>query len=337
MTADRSRGMRVAFFGATTLLSREIRRHLESKGFPALTVSLYDSRGEEGSLSEFAGEALIVQRPVELLVESCDLGFVCGDGDPEAGRYLDWIAGGGGVAVDLAGSTSGRRDVPVINCDVNPELLTQDTRLVAAPMPAAHALSTVLDRLRGSFPILGATATVFRPASERGDEGIEELHLQTAALLSFSSLPTGVLGRQSAFDLFPVSLLGDGEARLEERARQEVLGVLRATDLPLDIRIFQAPIFHGHACTLHVRLDAAPGVEDVIEALDEKGVIIISRGEDGRTPAGLAEEGGIRIAEVLPAQSSPGSFWLWFVSDGIRSGTALNAARLAERIVGITV
>ena len=57
-------GTRIAFFGATSLLGREIRSALERRAFQAAAVKLYDTAGE-GTLSEYDGEPLLVSRPDE--------------------------------------------------------------------------------------------------------------------------------------------------------------------------------------------------------------------------------------------------------------------------------
>lgn len=335
MPADRAGGLRVAFFGAMSLLAREVRRHLESRGFPAGGVSLYDTGANEGSVTEFAGEAAIVQRPEESLVNESDLAFICGADDPRSAEYVEWATRGGGLAVDLSGATRSRPEVPVINCDVNPEAIGAGGRVVAAPVPTAHALSVLLHRIRRTYPMRAATATIFRPASEHGDRGIEELQQQTVSLLSFASVPTEVLGRRSAFNLFPLSLQGAPEASLEERTRTDVLRVLGVSDLPLAVRLFQAPVFHGHCYSIYVEADGAGRIEEIAGALEQSGVVSVSRGEDGRTPAELAAEPGIWVAEVTEASPRPGCFWIWAVSDAIRYGTALNAARLAEKVAEI--
>src|SRR5262245_32802690 len=100
MATERAEGLRVSFFGAMTLLAREIRRHLDQQAFPVRSMSLYDVGEKEGSVTEFAGEAMIVTRPEEELVGGVDLAFVCGESDPKSAEYVEWVARGGGVVID---------------------------------------------------------------------------------------------------------------------------------------------------------------------------------------------------------------------------------------------
>ncbi|MBI3449553.1 MAG: hypothetical protein HY049_11645 [Acidobacteria bacterium] len=334
MAPERRAGLRIAFFGAMAPLAREVRERLESASLPASRVSLYDSGEFEGSVTEFDGEAMIVQRAEPALVEDCDLAFICSSSDARSVEYVDWIARAGGIAVDLAGATRGRSGVPLVNCDVNPEALRAGGRVFAVPGSLAHPLSTILHRLSLADMVRRAEATIFRPAAEFGERGVEELHRQTVALLSFAEIPRDVLGRQSAFNLFPISLLGETGREVEESTRRDVLGVLRDRDIPLAVRVIQAPVFHGHAYSIHVEFDGAHSAEAMARALRQEGVVSVSGEDDGRSPAELAAEPGIWVAEVAPEPQGGGA-WIWAVTDAIRSGVALNAVRVAGLLAEI--
>jgi aspartate-semialdehyde dehydrogenase len=316
-----------------SLLAQEIRGRLEAAGFPVDVMRLYDTGEHEGALTEFAGEAMVVTAPDEDIADETDLAFVCGEDDPRSALYLDWVGRGRGVAVDLVGATRRRAEVPVVNCDVNPEAIRPGGRLVAAPHPLAHPLGTLLHRVRIAFPLREASATILRPVSDHGEAGIQELQRQTVELLSFREIPKETFGRQVAFNIVPLAVLG--EADLEARAADDVRRVLAAPGLPLALRVLQAPTFYGHGYSLHVLVEGAPSAGEVASALELPGVVSIS-GEDGpRTPVDLADEAGIWVAGVTPDPGRPGGFWIWAVTDAVRSGAAANAARIASRLVEV--
>ena len=58
--------------------------------------------------------------------------------------------------------------------------------------PAAVALALLLLRARKAGNVTKVIATVFEPASEHGQKGMDELHQQTVNLLSFQQMPTNV-------------------------------------------------------------------------------------------------------------------------------------------------
>lgn len=335
MATERGDGLRVSFFGAMTLLAKEIRRQLEDQAFPVRSASLYDMREREGSVTDFAGEAMIVTRAEEALVGAVDLAFVCGESDPRSADYIEWVTRSGGVAIDLAGASRGLRDVPVVNLDVNPEALEGKGRRFAVPHTLAHPLTTIFHRLGSDYTPIQTSVTIFRPVSDLDDLGIEELHRQTVSLLSFSQVPTEVFGRQIAFNLAPLSVVDGSGAALQERIREDFGRVLSDPDPDLGVLVIQAPVFHGHCHSIHVLLEEKPSIEEIESALETPGVVSISRGGAGRTPVDLATETGIWIADIQEDRGRRGAFWIWAVSDAVRSGVALNAARLAVKVAEI--
>jgi aspartate-semialdehyde dehydrogenase len=335
VSSSETRALTVAVYGAMSPLAQELRRQLEGMSIPVAKMRLFEAAGQEGTLSEFAGEAMVVAVPDEDEASRADLSFLCSEDDPRSVHYLDWIARGQGVAVDMIGATRQRADVPVVNCDVNPQLVQSGLRVAAVPHPMAHPLSTILHRLRDSFSLRDCCATVFRPASDHGKKGVEELHQQTLSVLNFSTGPREVFGRQMAFNLFPLAVQGEGGAALETIVREDVLKVLDDPHAPVSLRILQVPIFYGHCYSIRVRLEDEPSPDDVRAALDHPEVIRVSEADNQRTPAEIGAESGIWIADIRRDPAGQGACWLWAITDGIRSGAALNAARLAERLMGI--
>jgi aspartate-semialdehyde dehydrogenase len=328
------RGLRIAFFGAMSPMAQEVMRQLEENAFPVERLHLYDIMEKDGAITEFSGEAVVVTQPDKESAGTADLSFICGDDDPRSGEYLEWISARDGVVLDLVGASRHREGVPVVNCDVNPDVIDQGAKLMAAPHPVAHPLSTILFRLNRAFGVKDACVTAHRPVSDFGKAGVDELHQQTIGLLTFAEVPKEIFGRQVAFNLLPLSLQGEEGEVIEAIVREDVLRVISSETMGLSLRVIQAPIFHGHCYSIRVELGPEATPVRIEEALELQGVIRISQEDDGLSPAELASEPGIWIADIAPDAGRPGSYWIWAISDGMRSGTASNAARLAERLLG---
>src|ERR1700685_101173 len=77
--------------------------------------------------------------------------------------------------------------------------------LQPGPVVVAHPAATVLAllalRSQKAAQIQRMIATVFEPASENGQKGMDELHEQTVNLLSFQELPKNVFDIQVAFNM----------------------------------------------------------------------------------------------------------------------------------------
>src|SRR5712691_10422078 len=125
--------------------------------------------------------------------------------------------------------------------------------------PAAIVMALLALRARKAGKVQRMIATVFEPASEHGQKGMDELHEQTVNLLSFQQMPKSVFDTQVAFNM--VTRYGEQSvaslATIEHRVLkhyQQIAG--KDAQLP-SLLLVQAPIFHGHAFAMHVEMKDA--------------------------------------------------------------------------------
>ncbi len=330
-------GTRVAFFGPTTLLAKEIRRTLEGGTLAVSDVRLYDEVAE-GTLTEFAGEALAVTRPDEETLPDLDLAFMCGPAGPTAG-YLAWAERHGFVAVDLSGASSGMTQVPLVHVGINPGDIATGGRpcpIIAAPQALAHNLASLGAAVGGAGPLTRIEAVGLRPAADLGDKAVDELYRQTVALLNFTSVPSEEFGRQQAFNILPTggvpaSLACGTEDRLAEETRR-LLG-LGAEGVAIDTAF--APLFHGHACHVVLMFDAPVERAAVRDSLMQTRGVRIIEDPGSFSPVELAGETDIAVLLTAPSSGSARRVALWSYCDNLRGGAALNAVRIAERVADL--
>jgi aspartate-semialdehyde dehydrogenase len=335
MAGPNAAGAHIAVFDATTLLAKGVKEQLVTRSFPAASVRLFTSRTDpDSNLTEFAGEAMLVTAPDIDALEGLDIAFLCGSRE-EGALYLDWPARKGFVAIDLTSAGSGARGVPLVNAMVNPEAIPAGSGLIATPHPAAQILSSLLAPVRHGCGLQEAVAVVFQPASAAGDEGIEELYQQTVGLLNFREAPRAVFGRQQAFNLIPSAAYGGGEipgGARPDRIEREVLEITGG-GYRLSVETILAPVFHCHSVLARVRLPAGASREALLGALKTSDEVRLAGERDAPTPVERAGEPGILIAGVRQA-GEDAALWIWAVADNLVSGSALNAVRIAESILG---
>jgi aspartate-semialdehyde dehydrogenase len=196
--------------------------------------------------------------------------------------------------------------------------------------PAAVTLALLLLRARKAGAIRRATATIFEPASERGQRGMDELHQQTVNLLSFQPLPKDVYDAQVAFNMLArhgqksQPALDSTEARISRHYRK-----IAGDDAPQPaLLLLQAPIFHGYAMAVFVEMANAVDVEALSKALAGDHVAIPGADEDSPSNVSSAGQADIQLMLKLdPAQ--PNGVWLWAAADNLRI-SALTAVDCAE-------
>ena len=322
----------IAIFDGSTLIGKGVKAHLTKRRFPVGRVRAFDTGAleEGGNIAEFQGEAILATRPDLDEMASVDLAFYCGPTGAGA-AFLDWPERGGFLAIDLTQAANRRRDVPVINAWVNPEALDRASGVVASPHPISLFLSTFLSPLVLSFPVREVVSFVLEPASEAGEEGIEELYRQTVGVLNFGEVPKARFGRVLAFNLLPAFQVGvqDGS---EESILREVGAILGKVSFEHSVRVLLAPIFHCHSFCCRVRFEREVGLKEIGAALSASPGLRLLQSHGPATPAELAGQEGVFVYPQADP-SVPRCIWIWGVTDNLATGTALNAVQVAENLL----
>src|SRR5262249_15134792 len=108
----------------------------------------------------------------------------------------------GPVLIDLTGALDDQPHARLRAPSAEPPGLRPDpapVRVIAHP--AAIALAQLLPAIANAATIRRIVVHVFEPASERGQRGLDELHQQTVAVLSFQKPKMDVFDTQVAFSL----------------------------------------------------------------------------------------------------------------------------------------
>ncbi len=327
-------GSRIALFGAKTLLARELRSVLEDRAFPTLDVKLYDTGGE-GTLSEYAGEALVVTSPDEDSIVGLDIAFMCGSRS-ESASYLGWPARLGYVAIDLSGASHEWPGVPVVHAEINAGRVDLRAPVIAVPSPIAHNLASVIAAVREAAPVVDVEAVALRPVSDLGEDGIDELHRQTVGLLNFTEVPRSVFGHQVAFNVLPSSGMTTFQAEgFDGRVRDEAAAVLQMPPERIGVASAFVALFHGHALAVTLTFARTPVEADLRQAVRAARGVRLVEDPDLATPVDLAGEEAVAVLGLRTDPRRPDRAALWSVCDNLKGGAVLNAVRVAERVADL--
>lgn len=334
MRAAKPNPLRVAIVGASTLKGQEVRAILRARRFPLKKLVLLDSDEDLGRLSEFDGEPVVSLGISDESFEFLDVAFFASS--PETARAYSHLAEKNRfLLVDLSHAFSEDPSVPVLlESQPTSKPVAGSAGRVASPHPAAIAVATVLQRLRGAFPLGSAVVSIFEPASERGSEGVEELKQQTVSLLSFQKSPYAVFDRQLAFNL--LSRLGEGAKETlisSERLIGAHLKALLGNEFQMpSIALIQAPIFHSHAFSFFVEIDPSVSIDNLEKCLESEWISVAATSDEPPSPVQVAGQDCIQIGGMKRDFLNPRGVWFWAASDNLRLA-AVNAVAAAERLL----
>jgi aspartate-semialdehyde dehydrogenase len=328
---------RVAIVGAASLKGKEIAELLRERNFPAADVRLLDDDESLGQLEAVGDEINFIQSIRSEQFERVDFAFFASD--PRSTRN-NWKAARdlGDTIVDLSYALEDEAGASVRSPWIERQTSQPVTpELQPGPVVVAHPAATVLALLALRIEKIGAkagkirsmVATVFEPASENGQKGMDELHEQTVNLLSFQELPKNVFDIQVAFNL--AARYGQrSELALEavsERIRKHYRKIARGAAEPA-LQVLQAPVFHGHGFSVYLEMEKPVAIADFSEALTGEHINICTSPEDTPTSVSAAGQEDIMVALTSDANHKNG-MWIWATTDNLRVA-AVTAVECAE-------
>jgi aspartate-semialdehyde dehydrogenase len=328
---------RIAIVGAASLKGKEIAEMLNDRNFPAIDVKLLDDDESLGQLETMGDEVSFIQSVRAEQFDRIDFAFFASD--PECTRK-NWTAvrRTGGAIIDLSYALEDEPGATVRSPWIERELgRAVPVELQPGPAvvghPAAIVLALLVLRARKAGHLRRVVATVFEPASEHGQRGMDELHQQTVNLLSFQQLPKAVFDAQVAFNM--VTRYGEQSTPSLESIERRVLKHyerLVGTEMPKpSLLLVQAPIFHGHAFSIYVELEQTVAVGDLTQALTGEHVTITRGTEEAPSNVNAAGQGEVLLSVSRDASNENG-YWLWAAADNLRIA-ASTAVESAETMV----
>jgi len=328
---------RAAIVGAASLKGKEIAELLNERNFPAADIRLLDDDESLGQLEAMGDEISFIQRVRAEQFEHVDFTFFASDQESTRRSWKD-ARDAGSAILDLSAALENEPGATVRSLWVERERgQVAPPELQPGPCVTAHpvavTLALLLLRARKAAGIGRAVATVFEPASEHGQRGMDELHQQTVNLLSFQPLPKDVFDAQVAFNL--VARYGQKSQPALDSVEACVLRHYRkiaGADAPQpSIMLLQAPIFHGHALAAFVEMDHPVDLAALSQTLAGDHVTIPGPDEDSPSNVSSAGQPDIQLW-LKPDPMKPNGVWLWAASDTVRIA-ALTAVECAESMM----
>jgi aspartate-semialdehyde dehydrogenase len=332
--APRGNLYRAAIVGAASLKGKEVAEMLNERNFPAADIRLLDDDESMGQLEAMGDEVSFIQRVRAEQFEHVDFTFFASN---EESTHKNWkdARDAGSAIIDLSASLENEPGASVRSLWIERERgQLPAPELQPGPCVAAHpiavTLALILLRATKAGAIRRAVATVFEPASEHGQRGMDELHQQTVNLLSFQPLPKEVYDAQVAFNMLArygqksQPALATGEARIS-RHYQKIAG--DGAPLP-SVLLLQAPIFHGHALAVFLEMGSPVDVGTLSRALAGDHIAIPGADEDSPSNVSAAGQPDIQLSLKIDSVQ-PNGVWLWAATDNLRI-SALTAVECAE-------
>jgi len=177
--------------------------------------------------------------------------------------------------------------------------------------------------------------STYQAVSGTGKKAIEELSLQTQALMSFKEPVVKVYPHRIAFNCLPHIdvFLDNGYTKEEMKMVNETKKILSDQSIRVTATAVRVPVFYSHSESINIETEKKLTAGQVRELLSRApGVVVTDNPGFKEYPLAIDAAGKDEtfVGRIREDESIPNGINLWVVSDNIRKGAALNAVQIAE-------
>jgi aspartate-semialdehyde dehydrogenase len=329
----------VAVVGATGAVGNEMIKVLEQRQFPVGKLTLLASERSKGKELTFRGKAY----PVEVLDENSFKGIQIGlfsAGGSTSEKFAPIAAKAGCVVVDNTSAFRMVPEIPLVVPEVNPEdiALYKSRGIIANPNCSTIQMVVALKPIHDAARIKRIVVSTYQAVSGTGKKAIEELELQTRAVMGGQKPVAKVYPHQIAFNCLPHIdvFLENGYTKEEMKMVNETKKILHDPGIAVTATTVRVPVFHSHSEAVNIETEKKITAAEVRKLLSTApGVKVVDDPSFKIYPLAVDAAGGddTLVGRIREDESIPNGINLWVVADNIRKGAALNAVQIAEILI----
>ena len=335
-----SRLFDVAVVGATGAVGEAMISILAERNFPVGNLYPLASHRSAGNRLVFKDRYVTVHAVDDFDFARVQIALFSAGASVSA-QYAPLAAGAGCVIIDNTSEYRYDADIPLVVPEVNPETIGQYRvrGIIANPNCSTIQMVVALKPIYDAVGIERINVSTYQAVSGTGKEAIEELGIQTAALLNCKPITCQVYPKQIAFNVLPHIdvFLENGYTKEEMKMVWETRKIIGDNNIRINPTAVRVPVFYGHSEAVHIETREFIAAEEVRKLLGRApGVIVIDKCEDGGYPTAATEAAGndaVYVGRIRNDISHSRGLNLWVVSDNVRKGAALNSVQIAEILV----
>lgn len=254
--------MRIAVVGATGLVGGYVLGGLGLPEWEGHEVEAYATSGR-GRFVEVAGRSIEVQALPDSVPE-VDFAFLAVPNETARALVPAWTKAGVRV-IDKSSAFRMADGVPLVVPEVNGDLISADTHLIANPNCSTIQLALALRPLQEAFGIEQVRVSTYQAVSGAGTAAVDAWRDE-----AYSNDPVeSPFPRRIHANVIPMigSVDGEGWYTEEKKVMEELPKILGLTGLPVSCTAVRVPVEVGHSEAVEVRLGQDVSLEEAVEVL----------------------------------------------------------------------
>ncbi|BAU43881.1 aspartate-semialdehyde dehydrogenase [Leptolyngbya sp. O-77] len=332
-----SQSYRVAILGATGAVGTELLSLLEERRFPLADLKLLASPRSAGQPLTFQGEPLIVEAVGDRAFDNIDI-VLASAGGSTSKAWADRIVTAGAVMIDNSSAFRMHPTVPLVVPEVNPGAAAEHSGIIANPNCTTILMNVAVYPLHRVQPVQRIIAATYQSASGAGARAMEEVRLQSQAILDGKAPVPEVLPYPLAFNLFPHNspMTQNGYCEEEMKMVNETRKIFSEPGLRISATCVRVPVLRAHSEAINLEFAAPFSSDQAREILSQApGVKLVEDWQANYFPMPMDATGRdeVLVGRIRQDISHPNGLELWICGDQIRKGAALNAVQIAELLI----
>lgn len=326
----------VVVVGATGAVGQEILKVLEERRFPVGKLRLCATERSAGRQMSFCGEQFTVEETTPASFEGMDIALFAGG---SASKEFGPIAvEKGAVVIDNSSNFRLDPEVPLVVPEVNPEDVRWHKGIIANPNCSTIIMVVPLKAIYDAAGVKRVVVSTYQAVSGAGSEGIEELTLQTKAVLEGRDYPPKKFPYQIAFNLIPhIDVFQELAYTKEEwKMVKETHKIMHDDSIAITATTVRVPVYRSHSESVNIETRKKLSADEARRVLAAfPGIVVEDDPAKNRYPMPLytSHRDEVFVGRIREDNSIANGLNMWIVADQLRKGAATNAVQIGELLI----
>jgi aspartate-semialdehyde dehydrogenase len=329
----------VAVVGATGAVGQEMISILQERNFPIGELKALASERSHGKEIEFNGSRFQVYKLDKTSFKDIDIALFSA-GASRSREFAPIAVEAGAVVIDNSSAFRMEEDVPLVIPEINPHRIVDYTKrgIIANPNCTTAVAIMALKPIHDIGKIKRVVAASYQAVSGAGAQAMEELRMQTKAIMEGKPFDSSIFPHQIAFNLLPHidTFLENGYTKEEMKLHNETRKILSDDSMQLTATTVRVPVFRAHSVAMNIETERKISASEATTALKNfPGVKVVDEPQNLRYPMPIEAAGKDEclVGRIREDYTVPSGISLWVVGDQLRKGAALNAVQIAEVLI----
>lgn len=325
--------MKIAIAGATGLVGRKMLEVLEEMMIQPSELILSASPNSVGKEIPFMGKMHTVISMEDALSKVPDI-ILFSAGGKTSKEWAPRFAQVGSYVIDNSSAWRMDNDVPLVVPEINGDLITSKTKIIANPNCSTIQLVVALKPLQHIYGIKRLVISTYQSVTGSGVQGISQMESERK-------------GEEPCTKAYPHSIdlnviphggdfLDNDYTTEEMKLVHETRKILSAPNIAITSTVVRVPVLGGHSEAINIEFEKPYHIDEAKKLIGMMpGVVILDFPEGNIYPMPKLIEGKnqVFVGRIRRDESIENGLNMWVVADNLRKGAATNAVQIAQRII----